>query len=149
MIAFLGSLPVPLQNSEWIQSYSDNFAKKGDGNGKWHTKIRIVDPYGNMFDQGYETKAIERKLSKHYKLSDIMSPNQPQGVVNNMGCVKEIEAMLEIKVYEMGEEEEIFSSELISVWISQKSQENSKNKQARTRESEEYKAEAKNIKPKS
>ncbi|GKB80918.1 hypothetical protein Tco_0947813, partial [Tanacetum coccineum] len=33
------------------------------------------------------------------------------GMVNNMGCVKEIKAMLEIKVYEMGEEKEIFSSE--------------------------------------
>nr|GEZ95946.1 hypothetical protein [Tanacetum cinerariifolium] len=33
------------------------------------------------------------------------------GVINNLGCVKEIEAMLEIQVYEMGGEEEIFSFE--------------------------------------
>ncbi|GJV37096.1 hypothetical protein Tco_1409573 [Tanacetum coccineum] len=59
MISFLGSLPVPLQNSEW----------------KWHTKVRIVNPYGNVFDQGYETKATERKLSKQYKPSDIISPD--------------------------------------------------------------------------
>ncbi|GJX51191.1 hypothetical protein Tco_0278036 [Tanacetum coccineum] len=32
-------------------------------------------------------------------------------VLNNMGCVEEIETMLEIKVYEMGGQEEIFSSE--------------------------------------
>ncbi|GJU82957.1 reverse transcriptase domain-containing protein [Tanacetum coccineum] len=75
-------------------------AQKGDGDGKWHANVRIVDPYGNLFDQGYQTRATKRKMSKHYK---------PQGVVNNMGCVKEIEAMLEIKVYEMGEEEEIFN----------------------------------------
>ncbi|GJY59095.1 hypothetical protein Tco_0458987 [Tanacetum coccineum] len=52
MIAFLGSLPVPLKNSEWISSYSNNFVKKGDGDGKWHAKVRIMDPYGNVFDQG-------------------------------------------------------------------------------------------------
>ncbi|GJX07976.1 hypothetical protein Tco_0195908 [Tanacetum coccineum] len=75
MIAFLGSLPVPLKNSEWIPNYSDNFSKKGGEDGKWHAKVRIVEPYGNVFDQGYETRATERKLLKHYKLSDIMSPD--------------------------------------------------------------------------
>ncbi|GJS09308.1 retrovirus-related pol polyprotein from transposon TNT 1-94 [Tanacetum coccineum] len=29
MVAFLGSLPVPLQHMEWIPSYSNNFFKKG------------------------------------------------------------------------------------------------------------------------
>ncbi|GJT22561.1 hypothetical protein Tco_0892498 [Tanacetum coccineum] len=33
------------------------------------------------------------------------------GVLNNLGCAKEIEVMLEIKLYEMGGEEEIFSFE--------------------------------------
>ncbi|GJT94208.1 hypothetical protein Tco_1083053 [Tanacetum coccineum] len=75
MIVFLRSLPVPLQNSEWIPSYYNNFSKNGKGDGKWHAKVRIVDPYGNVFDQGYETRATERKMSKYYKLSDIMSPN--------------------------------------------------------------------------
>ncbi|GKF14974.1 hypothetical protein Tco_0056436 [Tanacetum coccineum] len=74
-IAFIGSLPVPLQHVEWIPNHSGNFAKKCDGDGKWHAKIRAVDPYGNVFDQGYETKATERKFSKYYKLSDIMSTN--------------------------------------------------------------------------
>ncbi|GKB45893.1 retrotransposon ORF1 [Tanacetum coccineum] len=53
MVAFRGSLPVALQHNEWILSYSDNFIKKGDGDGKWHAKVRIVDPYGNIYDQGY------------------------------------------------------------------------------------------------
>ncbi|GJR77458.1 hypothetical protein Tco_0089823 [Tanacetum coccineum] len=75
MVAFLGSLPVPLQHNEWIPNYFDNFIKKGDGDGKWHAKVRIVDPYGNVFNQGYKTKAFDRKLSKYYKLSDIMSPD--------------------------------------------------------------------------
>ncbi|GKE39191.1 agenet domain-containing protein [Tanacetum coccineum] len=73
-IAFLGSLPVPLQHAKWIPNRSGNFAKEA-GDGKWHAKIRVVDPYRNIFEQGYETKTTNRKLSEYYKLSDIMSPN--------------------------------------------------------------------------
>ncbi|GKE10834.1 hypothetical protein Tco_1414385 [Tanacetum coccineum] len=40
------------------------------------------------------------------------------GVLNYMGCAKEIEAMLEIKVYEIGGQEEIFSSEAWYYWLS-------------------------------
>ncbi|GJR34669.1 hypothetical protein Tco_1210353 [Tanacetum coccineum] len=75
MVAFLGSLPVPFQHIEWIRSYLDNFPKKGGGDGKLHIKIRVVDPYGNVYDQGCKTKATGRNLSKSYKLSDIMSPD--------------------------------------------------------------------------
>nr|GEW87660.1 hypothetical protein [Tanacetum cinerariifolium] len=75
MIAFLGSLPVTFQYNEGIPSYFDNFVKKGDGDGKWHAKVRIIDPYGNVFYQGYETKATGRELLKFYKLSDIVSPD--------------------------------------------------------------------------
>ncbi|GKE22493.1 hypothetical protein Tco_1434005 [Tanacetum coccineum] len=38
-------------------------------------------------------------------------------VLNNMGCTKEIEEMMEIKVYEMGGDEEIFTSENLSMPI--------------------------------
>ncbi|GKD97262.1 hypothetical protein Tco_1381159 [Tanacetum coccineum] len=34
MIAFLRSLPVPLQHTEWIPGYFEFFSKKGDGDGK-------------------------------------------------------------------------------------------------------------------
>ncbi|GKE61261.1 agenet domain-containing protein [Tanacetum coccineum] len=67
-IDFLGSLPVPLQHAEWIPNRSRNFAKEA-GYGKWHTKIRVVDPCGNIFEQGYETKPTDRKISEYYKLS--------------------------------------------------------------------------------
>ncbi|GJU16771.1 hypothetical protein Tco_1144737 [Tanacetum coccineum] len=83
IVAFLGSLPVPLQHNEWIPNYFDNFIKKGDGDGKWHAKVRIVDPYGNVLIK----------------------------VLNNMGCGDAIEDMLAIKVYEMGGDEKIFISE--------------------------------------
>nr|GFB46967.1 hypothetical protein [Tanacetum cinerariifolium] len=55
MVAFLGSLPM-LQRNEFIPSYYNKFIKKGDGDGKWHVKVRIVDPYGNVYDQGYQKK---------------------------------------------------------------------------------------------
>ncbi|GJS12487.1 hypothetical protein Tco_0406959 [Tanacetum coccineum] len=161
MVSFLGSQPVPLQHMEWIPNYSDNFIKKGDGDGQWHVNVRIIDPYGNVFYQGYKTKATKRELSKFYKSIDIMSldwseknfsetsgtndfeaglyyhpkrtrqhktmeeanlacllPKQIYAsiivdweVMNNMGYAEAIEEMLEIKVYEMGGYEEIFTYE--------------------------------------
>nr|GEV79514.1 retrovirus-related Pol polyprotein from transposon TNT 1-94 [Tanacetum cinerariifolium] len=121
-----------------IPSYFDNFVKKGDGDEKWHAKVRIIDPYGNVFYQGYETKATGRELLKFYKLSDIVSPDcqfffSPKEnpvnirllkkicfhalimkfciVLNNMAYGDTIEEMLKIKVYEMGGDEEIFTFE--------------------------------------
>ncbi|GJU47368.1 hypothetical protein Tco_1204634 [Tanacetum coccineum] len=86
-------------DSDNEEDYYVNRDEMGDGDGKWHAKVRIVDSYGNIFDQGYKTKSTDRKLSK------------PQGVQNNMGCAEEIEDILEIKVYEMRGDEEIFTSE--------------------------------------
>ncbi|GJS52169.1 hypothetical protein Tco_0625531 [Tanacetum coccineum] len=135
MVAFLGSLPVPLQHNEYILSYSNNFIKKGEGDGKWHAKVRIEDPYRNVYDQGYKTKATNRKLPKFYKLigthdaeagssrpkrsrqyetvEEAMLPRQiyspcifDWGVLNLMGCAEEIEVMLEIKKYKMEGQEE-------------------------------------------
>ncbi|GJZ01009.1 hypothetical protein Tco_0518970 [Tanacetum coccineum] len=37
---------------------------KGDGDGKWHAKVRIIDPYGNVYDQGNRPgKKIARKYA--------------------------------------------------------------------------------------
>ncbi|GJY38994.1 retrotransposon ORF1 [Tanacetum coccineum] len=139
---------IPLQNAKWIPNRSGNFAKE-NGDGKWHTKIRVMDPYENIFEQGYETKATDRKLSEHYKLSDIillehmtmklvlLDPREPMtiksryntnlarlllkqiyspciidwNVLNTLGCAEAIEEMLEIKVFEMGGQEKIFTFE--------------------------------------
>ncbi|GJY39871.1 hypothetical protein Tco_0426235 [Tanacetum coccineum] len=98
-IAFLGSLLVPSQHVEWVPNRSGNFVKDA-GDGKWHTKVRIMDPYGNIFEQGYETRTTNRKMSKSDK-------NIPE--VRRISY-EEIEVMLEIKVYEMRREEEIFDS---------------------------------------
>nr|GEU61925.1 hypothetical protein [Tanacetum cinerariifolium] len=39
------------------------FNKKKEGDGQWHVEIRLTDPYGNIYDQGYVTKKTSRKLS--------------------------------------------------------------------------------------
>ncbi|GJW49327.1 hypothetical protein Tco_0090678 [Tanacetum coccineum] len=85
MVAILGSLPVSLQHNEWMPSYDDNYTRKVESDGTWHLKCSIVDPYGNENKKGYQTKATDRKLSKFYKLSDIMSPD----------CYKMLEVIFE------------------------------------------------------
>nr|GEV05424.1 hypothetical protein [Tanacetum cinerariifolium] len=82
----------PLQHNEWLPSYSDYFIKKGDGDGKWHAKVRIIDPYGNVYDKGYQTKATNRKLSKFYKLNDIMSPDWFSKMEEIIGIIKRSES---------------------------------------------------------
>ncbi|GJX60468.1 hypothetical protein Tco_0291858 [Tanacetum coccineum] len=75
MVAFLGSLSVSLQHNEWMPSCDDNSTRKVESDGVWHLKCSIVDPYGNEYNHGYQTKATDMELSKFYKLSDIMSPD--------------------------------------------------------------------------
>ncbi|GJU97988.1 hypothetical protein Tco_1327259 [Tanacetum coccineum] len=59
------------------------FVKKEEGDGQWHAEIRLTDPYRNVYDQGFKTKATTRKLSKYHKLSDVMSPNWFQNKKNH------------------------------------------------------------------
>ncbi|GJY10704.1 hypothetical protein Tco_0378889, partial [Tanacetum coccineum] len=106
-IGFLRSLPVLLQHLDWKPIYSRNFYRKDDRDGQWHAEIRLTDPYGNIYDQGFVTKKTSKKLSKYHNLSDVMSPD----VLNKMDYAEEIENMLEIKVYKAGSQEKIFSSE--------------------------------------
>ncbi|GJZ58987.1 hypothetical protein Tco_0614803 [Tanacetum coccineum] len=75
VVSFLGSLPVALQHVEWKRDYTGCFNKKEDSDGQWHAEIRLTDPYGNIYDQGFVTNKTTRKLAKYHKLSDIMSPN--------------------------------------------------------------------------
>ncbi|GJY86998.1 agenet domain-containing protein [Tanacetum coccineum] len=46
-VSFLGALPVPLTNTDWKPNHSGHNSKV-DGDGKWHPKIRVMDPYGNV-----------------------------------------------------------------------------------------------------
>ncbi|GJY27342.1 hypothetical protein Tco_0402068 [Tanacetum coccineum] len=73
--SFLGSLHVPLQHVDWKPNYKGCYTNEKEAKGKWRAKIRLTDPYGNIYMQGFTTKKTSRKLSNHHKLSDIMSPN--------------------------------------------------------------------------
>ncbi|GJZ36451.1 hypothetical protein Tco_0582642 [Tanacetum coccineum] len=55
--------------------YKGCYTKEEEATGQWRTEIRLTDPYGNIYIQGFTTKKTDQKLSKYHKLSDIMSPN--------------------------------------------------------------------------
>ncbi|GJR29878.1 reverse transcriptase domain-containing protein [Tanacetum coccineum] len=74
-VSFLGSLPVPLKQVNWKPDYKGSYTKEEEATGQWRTEIRLTDPYGNIYLQGFTTKKMDMKLSKYHKLSDIMSPN--------------------------------------------------------------------------
>ncbi|GKC02731.1 hypothetical protein Tco_0994341 [Tanacetum coccineum] len=88
--SFLRSLPVALQHVECKPDYTGCFNKKEERDGQWHAEIRLTDPYGNIYDQGFVTKKTTKKLAKYHKLSDIMSPNWFQNsYTNTMFGIKE------------------------------------------------------------
>ncbi|GJX28813.1 reverse transcriptase domain-containing protein, partial [Tanacetum coccineum] len=74
-VSFFGSLPVPLKHVNWKPDYKGLYTKEEEATGQWRTKIRLTDPYGNIYIQGFTTKKTDRKLSKYHKLSDVMSSN--------------------------------------------------------------------------
>ncbi|GJU48144.1 hypothetical protein Tco_1217699 [Tanacetum coccineum] len=75
VVSFLGSLPAPLKQVNWKPEYKGSYTKEEEATGQWRTEIRITDPYGNIYLQGFTTKKTDRKLLEYHKLSDIMSPN--------------------------------------------------------------------------
>ncbi|GJX20937.1 hypothetical protein Tco_0223614 [Tanacetum coccineum] len=126
-VSFLGSLPIPLKHVNCKPSYKGSYTKEDEATRQWRTEIRLTDPYGNIYLQGFTTKKTDRKLSKDHKLSDIMSPNlwehtmmrpdhhDPNNLDNmkpwkRMGYVREINDMLRIRLREAGSDEEIFTS---------------------------------------
>nr|GEZ48833.1 hypothetical protein [Tanacetum cinerariifolium] len=74
-ISFLGSLPIPLKQVNWKPDYKGCYTKEEEAIGQWRTKIRLTDPYENIYLQGFTTKKTDWKLSKYHNLSDIMSTN--------------------------------------------------------------------------
>ncbi|GKD97776.1 hypothetical protein Tco_1381673 [Tanacetum coccineum] len=74
-VSFLDSLPVPLKHVNWKLNYKGSYTKEEEATRQWRTEIRLTDPYGNIYLQGFTTKKTDLKLSKYHKLSDIMSPN--------------------------------------------------------------------------
>ncbi|GKB07318.1 DNA-directed DNA polymerase [Tanacetum coccineum] len=74
-VSSLGSLPVPLKQVNWKPDYKGSYTKEEEATGQWRTEIRLTDPYGNIYLQGFTTKKTDMKLLKYHNLSDIMSPN--------------------------------------------------------------------------
>ncbi|GJY93537.1 reverse transcriptase domain-containing protein [Tanacetum coccineum] len=73
--SFFSSLLVPLKQVNWKPDYKGSYTKEEEATRQWRTEIRLSDPYGNIYLQGFTTKKTDQKLSKYHKLSDIMSPN--------------------------------------------------------------------------
>ncbi|GJX06467.1 hypothetical protein Tco_0194399 [Tanacetum coccineum] len=73
-VSFLGAFPVSLKNTDWKPNNSGRNSKE-EGDRKWHVNVKVMDPFENAFEQGFETKETGRKVSGRYKLRDIMSPN--------------------------------------------------------------------------
>ncbi|GKC52184.1 hypothetical protein Tco_1074929 [Tanacetum coccineum] len=71
-VSFLGSLRVPLKHVNWKPDYKGSYTKEKEATGQWRAEIRLTDPYGNIYLQGFTTKKTDLKLSKSHKLSDIM-----------------------------------------------------------------------------
>ncbi|GKC02682.1 hypothetical protein Tco_0994292, partial [Tanacetum coccineum] len=121
--SFLGSLPVPLKQVNWKRDYKGSYTKEEEATGQWRTKIRLTDPYGNVYLQGFTTKKTDRKLSKYHKLWEhtMIRPDHhdPNALDNmkpwkRMGCDGEIDDILRIRLCEAESDEEIFTS---MAWI--------------------------------
>ncbi|GKB97409.1 ribonuclease H-like domain-containing protein [Tanacetum coccineum] len=138
VVSFLGSLLVPLKQVNWKPDYKGCYTKKEEATGQWRTEIWLIDPYGNIYLQGFTTKKTDRKLSKYHKLweetmmrPDHQDPNALDNtkqwqkccfhkftmsfcyrkvIVARRRCDGEINDMLRIKLREAGTNEEIFTS---------------------------------------
>ncbi|GKD41825.1 hypothetical protein Tco_1266470, partial [Tanacetum coccineum] len=133
-VSFLGSLPVPLKQVNWKPNYKGSYTKEEEATGQWRTEIRLTDPYGNGYLQGFTTKKMDHKLSKYHKVQehtmtrpDHHDPNAQDmkpfttssccgkdDVLNRMGCDGEIGDMLRIRVHEVESDEELFT---LVAWI--------------------------------
>nr|GEU99684.1 hypothetical protein [Tanacetum cinerariifolium] len=62
-VSFLGSLPVPLKQVNWKPDYKGSYTKEEEATRQWRTKIRLTDPYRNIYLQGFKTRKTDQKLS--------------------------------------------------------------------------------------
>ncbi|GJS66691.1 retrovirus-related pol polyprotein from transposon TNT 1-94 [Tanacetum coccineum] len=60
-VSFLGSLPVLLKHVNWKPDYKGSYTNKKEATRQWRTEIRLTDPYGNIYIQGFTTKKTDRK----------------------------------------------------------------------------------------
>nr|GEZ43621.1 hypothetical protein [Tanacetum cinerariifolium] len=58
-----GALPIPLKNIEWAPNYLGCNTKE-EGNGKWHVKKRLVDPFGKRIAGTHNYEAIPQAIQR-------------------------------------------------------------------------------------
>ncbi|GJX16880.1 gag protease polyprotein [Tanacetum coccineum] len=100
-VSFLGSLPIPLKQVNWKPDYKGSYTKEEEATRQWRTEIRLTDPYNTRLAQ---------LLPRHIYSPCIVNWD----VLNRMGCDREIDDMLRIRVCEAESDEEIFTS---MAWI--------------------------------
>nr|GEU64637.1 hypothetical protein [Tanacetum cinerariifolium] len=117
-VSFLGLLPVPLKHVNWKPDYKGCYTKEEEATRQWCTEIRVTDPYGNIYIQGFTTKKTDRGNDAESGSSRSKCSRQietiEKDVLNGMGCDGEIDDMLRIKLREAKSNEEIFT---LVVWI--------------------------------
>ncbi|GKD49376.1 hypothetical protein Tco_1278352, partial [Tanacetum coccineum] len=142
-VSFLSSLPVPLKQVNWKPNYKGCYTKDEEATGQWRTEIRLNDPYGNIYLQGFTTKkqtgsyqstirthddeagsSRSKRSRKHETVEEVLLPQVHyefllwegfnRDAKSRMGCNGEIDDILKIKVHKAGSNEEIFTS---MTWI--------------------------------
>nr|GEW20688.1 hypothetical protein [Tanacetum cinerariifolium] len=54
----------PIVQVSWKPDYKGSYTREEEATGQWRMVIRLTDPYGNIYLQGFTTKKMDRKLSK-------------------------------------------------------------------------------------
>ncbi|GJX22451.1 hypothetical protein Tco_0226896 [Tanacetum coccineum] len=55
------------QHVDWKPNYTGCINKNEEGDGQWHAEIRLTDPYGNIYDQGFFAKRLGLYNSEEIK----------------------------------------------------------------------------------
>nr|GEX80885.1 hypothetical protein [Tanacetum cinerariifolium] len=123
-VSFLGSLPVPLKHVNWKPDYKGCYTKEEEATGQWRTKVRLTDPYGNIYMQAPQEETIIKLDHQDPNALDNLKPWKKccshKFIINScyrkvaverrsLGCDGAIDDMLMIKLREAGSNEEIFT----------------------------------------
>nr|GEV86844.1 hypothetical protein [Tanacetum cinerariifolium] len=108
-ISFLGSLPVPLNHVNWKPDYKCCYTKEEQAIGQWWTKIRLSDPYGNIYLQGThddEAESLRSKLSRQNEtMEEELLPQVHHEFLLWEGCSRDAKSRLGLyKAVELDEE---------------------------------------------
>nr|GEV25374.1 hypothetical protein [Tanacetum cinerariifolium] len=71
LVDFLGSMPVQLQNLDWVNEGYESY-KKVDSDKDWHARFEIVTPSGRKFNLSFKTKTTIRKLPGKFKTKYVL-----------------------------------------------------------------------------